>query len=63
MKNPLWKQQSPTDQLITIRMALEGTSDNFANGVTTKEVYVVQMNFLFGQLEMLQPFLEGKEQW
>lgn len=63
MKHPTWKQKSPTDQLIAIRMAMEGAFDNGIENVISPEQFRYRMNHWFEQLELLQPFLEGKEQW
>lgn len=63
VKNPLWRQDSPADQLTVLRMALEGHMVNAMDGIVPSHSFA-RMGQLFGQLQELEVFLRlNPNQW
>lgn len=60
--NPLWKQSNPVDQLVVIRMAIEGWIDILTIQSRTSEINERVTPFI-EQITELEPFLRGEKQW
>ena len=63
MKNPLWKQATPTDQLTVIRGSLEGHVDNWVGSILFDLKFIVVLREHLEQIRKLEPFLKGLEIW
>ncbi len=63
MKNPIWKQKTPTDQLTVIRWALRGHLDNWHEGIIDNQKFNEYAIAYLDQIEQLEPFLKGEENW
>lgn len=63
MKNLLWKQKSPADQLRVIRWSLQGHLENWQAGIIDNAKFDRLAIEHLAQIEQLEPFLKGEEQW
>ena len=66
VKNPLWKQQDPFDQLTVLLMDLQGTAESLH---TAQELdsrtrsSAARMDALCEQIRELTPYLKGSQPW
>lgn len=63
MKDPRWQQKNPQDQFNVIFMAMQGHFDNWKEKIIDEPKFLNYMNDLFKQLQNLEPFLRGEEEW
>lgn len=63
MKNPLWRQSTPVDQLIAITGAIDGHFSNFEEKIIDREHLIDETTLLLRQLEELVPFLQDPSKW
>lgn len=64
VKNPNWKQKTPADQLVAIRMSLEGHADNYWDGwVISAQQFKEYLLDHLEQIKNLEPFLQNKAKW
>jgi hypothetical protein len=61
MKNPLWSQKTPADQLTVLRWSLQGHLENWQAGIIDKEKFNKCAVEHLEQIEQLEPFLKGEE--
>lgn len=59
MRNPLWKQDTPAQQLIALRMAVEGHLSNLEDGIITCDQFLAKTTPFLRQIEELSPFLNN----
>ena len=63
MKNPLWKQPTPVDQLTAIRASLEWHVSNWNDGIITATKLYYKVTEHLAHIKSLEPFLRGDEKW
>ena len=62
MKNSLWKQATPYDQLTVIRASLQGHLENWQAGIIDNEKFSSYAAEHLEQIAQLESFLKG-QQW
>lgn len=63
MKDPLWQQGNPLDQLMAIRSGLEEACLSLEYGHISKSVFLSRAFDYLDQIRKLEPFLKGELSW